>query len=350
MSERVSKTILRGSGRSVAAAALIGLAAALSAPPASATDAAPKEQTQASRQQVDKLAALLHERFDGAGNISQRRSAFRQLMEPTPGPTRVQIRHVDANGVDADLIWPARLHHPVGTRAILYIHGGGLYSGSPQTHRAIAGSLAKAASADVLLIDYRLAPENTYPAQINDALNGYRWLLEAGYRSENIVFAGESVGGTLAIEAVLRQMQARKPLPAAVIAMSPLTDLTATGASIDTNAGNDPVIGRAELDTIRKAYLDGTAPTDPGVSPLYADMTGFPPLLLQVGSREALLDDTQRLAKKAGDAGVDVTAEVWPGMIHQWQLFPFWLDDARRSNQSAAEFAMKHFADRPQEQ
>jgi acetyl esterase/lipase len=180
-------------------------------------------------------------------------------------------------------------------------------------------------------------------------LTAYRWLLESGYRNENIVIVGDSVGGNIAIEATLRQLRARRPLPAAVIAMSPVTDLAATGASMEKNAESDLLIGKPQLEAISKAYLGDTSPTDPDASPLYADMAGFPPLLMQVGSREALLDDTLRLAAKAREAGVDVTAEVWPGMVHQWQLFPFWLDDARRSNQKAAEFAMKHFADKPEE-
>ena len=270
-------------------------------------------------------------------------------METMPGPTRIQVRQVDADGVDAELMWPARLHHPIGQRVILYIHGGGFSSGSIRTHSLLAGSLAKAASSDILLIDYRLMPEYGYPAQINDALTAYRWLLDNGYRSENVIVAGDGAGGNIAIETVLRQMQAAKPLPAAVIALSPITDLAATGGSMSSNAGSDPLVGKDWIETLRKTYLRSRSPTDPQASPLYADMTGFPPLLLQVGSGEVLLDDTLRLADKARQAGVDVTTEVWPGMPHQWQLFPSLLDDADRSSQNIAEFAIRHFADKPQE-
>ncbi|AHG45012.1 esterase [Rhizobium leguminosarum bv. trifolii CB782] len=305
-------------------------------------------QSQASRDQVEKLVGLWKDHFAGADGLQQRRTAFRTLMETMPGPTRVQVRQVDADGVDAELMWPARLHHPIGQRVILYIHGGGFSGGSIRTHSLLAGSLAKAASSDVLLIEYRLMPEYTYPAQINDALTAFRWLLDNGYRSENVIVAGDGAGGNIAIETVLRQMKAAKPLPAAVVALSPITDLAATGGSMTANADSDPFVGKASIETLRKAYLGSRSPTDPQASPLYADVTGFPPLLLQVGSGEVLLDDTLRLADKARQAGVDVTTEVWPGMPHQWQLFPSLLDDADRSSQKIAEFAIRNFADKPE--
>ncbi|MDU0311949.1 MULTISPECIES: alpha/beta hydrolase [Rhizobium] len=306
-------------------------------------------QSPASREQVEKLVGLWKDHLAGADSPQQRRTAFRTLMETTPGPTRIQVRQVDADGVDAELMWPARLHHPIGQRVILYIHGGGFSSGSIRTHSLLAGSLAKAASSDILLIDYRLMPEYGYPAQINDALTAYRWLLDNGYRSENVIVAGDGAGGNIAIETVLRQMRAAKPLPAAVIALSPITDLAATGGSMTSNAESDPLVSKMSIESLRKTYLGSRSPTDPQASPLYADMTGFPPLLLQVGSGEVLLDDTLRLADKARQAGVDVTTEVWPGMPHQWQLFPSLLDDADRSSQNIAEFAIRHFADKPQE-
>ncbi|MBY3221110.1 alpha/beta hydrolase [Rhizobium laguerreae] len=306
-------------------------------------------QSPASREQVEKLVGLWKDHFTGADSLQQRRTAFRTLMETTPGPTRIQVRQVDADGVDAELMWPARLHHPIGQRVILYIHGGGFSSGSIRTHSLLAGSLAKAASSDVFLIDYRLMPEYGYPAQINDALTAYRWLLDNGYRSENVIVAGDGAGGNIAIETVLRQMRAAKPLPAAVIALSPITDLAATGGSMTSNAESDPLVSKMSIESLRKTYLGSRSPTDPQASPLYADMTGFPPLLLQVGAGEVLLDDTLRLADKARQAGVDVTTEVWPGMPHQWQLFPSLLDDADRSSQNIAEFAIRHFADKPQE-
>lgn len=305
-------------------------------------------QSKASSDQVEKLIDAI--RANGAltdKDLLRRRADFETLMASTPDPTRVQIRRVDANGVDADLIWPARLHHPIGRRVILYLHGGGFYSGSLRTHRNIAASLAKAASCDVLLIDYRLAPDYRFPSQMDDAIAAYRWLLMSGYKAGNIVIAGDSVGATLAIEVVLNQLRLRGALPAAVIAMSPVTDFAASGASMTANAGSDPFMGKGELTVIHDAFARDQSAADPSISPLYANFSGFPPLLIQVGSRETLLDDGVRLAEKVKQAGGDVSLEVWPGMIHQWQIFPFWLEDARKSGGRAAEFAIAHFADKP---
>lgn len=319
--------------------ALAGLAIAADVPPQSAK----------SKTEVETLGSRWTKHFSEAATPEKRAAAFRSFMADNPEPTRVQIRHMDADGVEADLIWPARLHHPLGRRGILYVHGGGFHGGSPRTHRLLAGSLAKAASSDVLLIDYRLVPEGRYPAQIDDIRTAYRWMLENGYESGNIVVAGDGTGANLALEAVLRQKAAGRQLPAAFVAISPVSDLSASGASMQANAATDPVISKAVIDALAKPYLGATAPQDPAVSPLFADLSGLPPMLLQVSGSEALLDDSLRLADKARQAGVDVTLEVWPGLIHGWQLFPHLLEDADKSNQRIAEFAMRHFADSPQQ-
>lgn len=324
------------------ASAMVSSAIGLTA--AHAIDQPP--QSDVSKQQVSDLLQKLQTGYAGAKSLKQRRYAFDELMEQAPEASRVQVRQVDAGGVDAELIWPARLHHPIGRRVILYIHGGGFFAGSPETHQALAGSLAKAASSDVLLIDYRLAPEYPFPAQIDDTLTAYQWLLDSGYENDNVIIAGDSTGANLAIESVLRQMALKGPLPAAVIAMSPVVNLQPAAA---IKGPEDPLIGSFLADDARAAYLGARSPSDPRVSPLYADMKGFPPLLVQVGSDDALLNDTLQHAEKARQAGVDVTLQQWPGMTHQWQLFPFWLDDARQSNQKAAEYALQHFSDRPKE-
>ncbi len=327
--------------------ALALLPGLLVAADAGAADIPP--QSAQSKQQVEELAGHWKEHFADAATPEKRAAAFRSFMAGNPEPARVQIRHMDADGVEADLIWPARLHHPLGRRGILYVHGGGFHGGSPRTHRLLAGSLAKAASSDVLVIDYRLVPEGRYPAQIDDIRTAYRWMLENGYESGNIILAGDGTGANLAIEAVLRQKRAGRQLPAAVIALSPVTDLSASGVSMTSNAATDPVITKTGIEALAKPYLGATAPDNPDVSPLFADLSGLPPLFLQVSDSEALLDDTLRLADKAKAAGVEVTLEVWPGLIHGWQLFPHLLADADSSNQRVAEFAMRHFADTPQQ-
>ncbi|TXI08540.1 MAG: alpha/beta hydrolase [Rhizobium sp.] len=305
-------------------------------------------QTKASTQQIEKLIGALRDSGAMASqDLRERRAGFDNFMASTPDPTRVQIRRVDANGVDGDLIWPARLHHPIGRRAILYLHGGGFYSGSLRTHRNVAGALAKATSADVLLIDYRLTPENGFPAQRDDAIAAYRWLLMSGYKPGNVVLVGDSVGATLAIEVVLNQLRLRGTLPAAIVAMSPIADFSATAGSLTSNAASDPFMSKSELALISGAFVRDRALVDPDISPLYGNFSGFPPSLIQVGSREALLDDSTLLADKIRQAGGNVTLEIWPGMIHQWQIFPFWLDDAQKAIRKAAEFSIAHFADKP---
>jgi acetyl esterase/lipase len=225
---------------------------------------------------------------------------------------------------------------------ILYLHGGGFYSGSSDSHRALAATLAKDAQADVLLVDYRRMPEALYPAQIDDAVTSYGWLLKQGYDPTNISIAGESAGGNLVLELALRLRAAHRPLPSSMVAMSPIMDLTATGDSTRTIASRDPVLTRAGLLDVTRVYMHGSDPGSPDASPLFADLHGLPPLLLQVGSREILLDDSLRIARVAALDDVAVSVEVWPGMVHQWQLFPSVVPDARRALKDCATFIDAH--------
>ncbi|CAN7756440.1 alpha/beta hydrolase [Rhizobium sp. LjRoot258] len=302
---------------------------------ASATKSDPRSRAK------EIIARLL----DDKGNFGDRRLRFEEAMKTTPQPTRVQIRQVDADGVDGELIWPARLHHPVGRRAILYLHGGGFYAGSLRSHRNIAASFAKASSADVLLIEYRLLPQYRFPRQVNDAVTAFRWLLESGYDAENIVVIGDSVGGTLALQMSLRQIATNGEKPAAVIAISPIADFE--GAAAPTHSEDEVSVSREWLRQVGKEYAGKESTSLQQVSPINNDYTGFPPVLLQVGDKEALRGDVERLFEKLKAANVDTRLDVVPGLFHEASLFPFWLDQARRSNQHAAEFAMTHFADRP---
>lgn len=304
------------------------------------------EAVQASSEQIDKLIATWSQYFADTDTPLERRSAFERLMASTPQPTRVQIKHVSADGVPGDLMWPARVHYSPGHRAILYVHGGGIYGGSLRTHKNVAAALAKSATADVLLIDYRRMPEYLYPAQIDDVLRAYRWLLSSGYRNENIAIAGESVGANFAIEAVLRQMQVNGRLPAAVLALSPVADIEMKGLASADAAKPEVAMLKQQLGFDPATYLKGKSPSDPMASPVYANLSGFPPLLLQVGSMDSLHDDVIRLGQKAEKDGVEVKVETWPGMIHQWQIFPFWVQDARRAIDAATAFANDHFEDK----
>ncbi|APO72772.1 alpha/beta hydrolase family protein (plasmid) [Rhizobium gallicum] len=302
---------------------------------ASATKSDPRSRAK------EIIARLLDDKSD----FRDRRLRFEEAMRATPEPTRVQIRQVDADGVDGELIWPARLHHPLGRRAILYLHGGGFYGGSLRSHRNIAASFAKASSADVLLIEYRLLPQYRFPRQVEDAVTAFRWLLESGYEAANIVVIGDSVGGTLALQMSLRQIATNGEKPAAVIAISPVADFE--GAGFPAHGEDEVSVSREWLQQVGKEYAGKGGPSLQTVSPINSDYSGFPPILLQVGDKEALRGDVQRLFEKLKAANVDVRLDVVPGLFHEASLFPFWLDQARRSNQDAAEFAMAHFADRP---
>ena len=283
--------------------------------------------------------------LDDQADFGVRKLRFEEAMRATPEPTRVQIRQVDADGVDGELIWPARLHHPLGRRAILFLHGGGFYGGSTRSHRNIAASFAKASSADVLLIEYRLLPQYRFPRQVDDAVTAFRWLLESGYEAENIVVIGDFVGGTLALQMSLRQIATNGEKPAAVIAISPIADFE--GAAVPADGNDEVSVSREWLQQVGKEYAGKGSTSLQQVSPINNDYTGFPPVLLQVGDKEALRGDVQRLFEKLKAANVDVRLEVVPSLFHEASLFPFWLDQARRSNQHAAEFAVAHFADKP---
>lgn len=284
------------------------------------------------------MIALRSHYFAPARDLMERRVAFDQMMASQPVPSGVAIQSVKARGVSAELVKPEGVSS-AKRRVFLYLHGGGFYSGTPATHRALAAQLAKAAAADVLVIDYRRTPEHAFPAALDDAENSYEWLLEQGYAASQTAFAGESVGGNMAIALALRLRDAKRPLPAAIVAMSPATDLEATGASYVDNAPRDPVIQKLGVIGVSKPYIGSIDPKDPRVSPLNADLRGLPPLLLQVGAGEVLLDDAVRMARKGAIDDVVVQLQVWPRMIHQWQLFPVSLLEARQALQAVADFS-----------
>ncbi len=206
-------------------------------------------------------------------------------------------------------------------RIVLYLHGGGYVMGSRNTHRGLAGRIARAAQATVLLPDYRLAPEHPFPAAVDDATTCWRWLLSEGYSPSRMAIAGDSAGGGLALATLLALKAAGEPLPACAVGLSPWTDLEATGPTAKKGAVDDPML---TPDNVRSSGRDyaGDEVRNPFAAPLHGDLAGLPPLLLQVGTREILLSDSTRFAEKAQRAGVDVTLEVEEGLIHVWQMFP----------------------------
>jgi len=263
--------------------------------------------------------------------------AFAKTFKPLG---KVDISRVDAGGVPAAWIVPPGLETK---RTILYLHGGSYNAGSIDSHLPLTGSIALTAKARVLAIDYHLAPEHPFPAAVEDALAAYRWLLKESAQANQIVVAGDSAGGGLALSLLLSLHQLGLPQPAAAVCLSPWTDLTCSGESWTTNAKVDFMLKRIPAFKSAEIYFREADPRAPLVSPLYGDPAGLPPLLIQVGSEEVLLSDSTLFAEKARLAGVDVTLETWKGMQHVWQYVASMLPEARQAVARIGEFVIQHF-------
>jgi acetyl esterase/lipase len=250
---------------------------------------------------------------------ADRRKAMEEWQEGLAIPAEVKTQPVDASGVRAEWIWRSDSDLD---RAILYLHGGGYAIGSISTHRYLMQSISQAARARVLGIDYRLAPENPFPAAVEDAVTAWLWMLAQGLDPKRCAIGGDSAGGGLAAATLLALRERGIALPAAAVLLSPWTDLAGTGATVKTKAAEDPMVTEAGLKMMADAYLGATDARNPLASPLYANLSGLPPLLIQVGSSEILLDDATRFAERAKAAGVEVTLEPWEDMVHVFQAFP----------------------------
>jgi acetyl esterase/lipase len=252
-------------------------------------------------------------------DVAAIRAGLEQLSAMAPPYEGVSLSRVDAGGVPAEWV---SVPGGDGQGVILYFHGGGYNAGSLASHRNLVSRIAVESGLKLLAADYRLAPEHPFPAAVEDAVAIYRWLLgQGGYPAGEVVFGGDSAGGGIALAALIKLKEEGDQLPRAAFCLSPWTDLAMTGDSIRSKADDDPFIEPRALDYLAGQYLQGADPKHPLASPLYADLTGLPPLLIQVGERECLLDDSLRLAEKAKAAGVDVTIDVWPEMIHVFQSF-----------------------------
>ncbi len=223
-------------------------------------------------------------------------------------------------------------------RAILYFHGGGYFFCSPETHRPITAGLAHFSGAQTLAVRYRLAPEHPYPAALEDGLNAYRWLRDRGFRPDQIALAGDSAGGGLALAILIALRDQGQPLPAAATVFSPWTDLACTGHSLDHNDRHCIMFSGEGIRRAVGLYVGQEDPRHPTLSPLYADLSGLPPLLLHVSDNEVLLDDSTRFARKAQQHGVTTRLKVWQGQPHVWQLFAPVMPEGRQSLAEAGEF------------
>lgn len=273
--------------------------------------------------------------------VEEMRLGFELLGKKFSASESVQAEAVDADGVPGEWVSAAGVEAEC---SILYLHGGGYVIGSPATHRGLAERLSRAASARVLVIDYRLAPEHPFPAAVEDAAVAYRWLLTSGETAGKIAIAGDSAGGGLTVATLVALRDAGDALPAAGVCLSPWVDMEGIGESMSTRSGLDPMVQKEGLLGMTTWYLNGANPRSPLAAPLYAELQQLPPLLIQVGTSETLFDDATRLADRAKAAGVDVTLEPWDEMIHVWQLFAPMLPEGQKAIDRMGEFIRQHVA------
>jgi len=297
-----------------------------------------REMTMA-HNEIDAIRALLGSKPRPVG-WAERRQRLDEVGSTWPVAGDVQCEAVDCDGVAGE--W-SLVPGSDASRVLLYFHGGGYCSGSIASHRRLVTEAGRAARIRTLAIDYRRAPEHPYPAAHEDALTAWRFLRQQGIAAANIVVGGDSAGGNLTLALMARLRAAGEELPACAWLLSPWTDLTMSGATLQTRDAVDPLIHTAYLAELADAYAPAPADRrDPLISPLFADPTGFPPTLIQVGSAETLLSDATRLAESLGSADVPVTLEIWPHMIHAWPVWNARLEAGRRALASTGQFIRSH--------
>jgi acetyl esterase/lipase len=293
-----------------------------------------------SKQQRDTINQMLRDApFDLGGDVSVQRPLLEQMLTGHPLADDVRTTPGELDGVAVIFIEIADTE-PTGV--IFHLHGGGFALGSAASSVGFASDLARKAGMNAVTVDYRLAPEHPFPAALEDVTAAYQAALDHASARTQIVVTGESAGGNLALELLIARKEHRLEMPAAVALFSPMTDLAVTGESFTTKAGVDPNITAAAIRTRANDYLNGTDPKDPFVSPIYADLTGLPPMLVQAGSHEALLDDATRLATRAAADDVAVTLDITPDVAHVFQAFAAVLDEGDDALSRAATFLQHH--------
>ena len=271
---------------------------------------------------------------------TERRQRLDEVGAEWPVAADVRLTPVDIDGMPGEYsIVPGS----DSTRVLMFFHGGGYCSGSILSHRRMVSEAGRTSGARTLAVGYRLAPEHPFPAAFDDALKAWRFLRREGIAAQHIAIGGDSAGGGLSLALALRLRDLKEELPACLWVVSPWTDLTLSGATLATKDAVDPLIHKAYLGELAEAYLGGAADrSDPRISPLFAELTALPPVLIQVGSAETLLDDAVRLAAAAGAADVEVTLEIWPHMIHAWPVWNARLAAGRQALKSAGNFMRRH--------
>ena len=258
-------------------------------------------------------------------------------------PDQIEVSPVTIDGLYTEWILPSRAKKD---KVILYFHGGGYVTGTCKMHRTHVAKVVKGSGVGALLFAYRLAPEHPFPAAIEDSVTVYRWLLAEGISPSRIVFMGDSAGGGLCLATLIALRDQGIPLPAAVVALSPWTDLKCTGESYKTKLKVEPLAPTESWTVFSHYYVKGSDPCNPWISPLYGDLHGLPPLLIHVGENEVLLDDSVRFAEKAKDAGVDVTLKVGEGMFHCYPVCAPLFPEAKRAMDEIFTFIKAHIGSR----
>ncbi len=267
--------------------------------------------------------------------LEQERTGLDEFAKMFKPLAPLETTPIEVNCVPAEWITPPQVS---SGRTILYLHGGYYLTGSIESHRTLAGNIANAAQARTLIIAYRLAPEHPYPAGLDDTLTAYSWLLEQNIQPKQIFLVGDSAGGGLVLSALLTIRERGMMLPAAAVCLSPATNLSHTRETWKEYAKHEFVLNPYIIEQIRPLYLGEVDPHNPIVSPVFADLHDLPPILIQVGSDEALLNDSISFAKCAKEAGVDVTLEIWPRMQHVWQFTASMLPEGRQAIERIGEF------------
>ena len=296
-----------------------------------------------SKELQEIIKSLISGRLPEDIGIEEQRDIMEAGSTLVPLAPDVKCEPVNAGGISAEYVSVPESDERC---VIYYLHGGGYFAGSIATHRELASRLARSTRARALLIDYRLAPECPFPAAVDDAVAGYRWLLSTGIKPANIIVAGDSAGGGLTIATLVALRDADDPLPAAAVGISPWVDLACAGESYVTKADIDPVLtGRDSIVRYAGLYLGEVDPHMPLASPLYADLAGLPPLLIMVGTAEILYDDSAGLAEKAQAAGVAVVFEPWEDMIHDWPIFAYMLPEGQQAIERIGKFVKEHIGE-----
>jgi epsilon-lactone hydrolase len=289
--------------------------------------------------EIDAIRALLTSKPRPSG-WPERRKRLGEVGSVWPVADDVKLTAVDVNGVPGE--WSI-VPGSDPSRVLLFFHGGGYCSGSIVSHRRLVTEAGRAAGMRTLAIEYRLAPEHPFPAAYDDALTAWRFLRNQNIPAAHIAISGDSAGAGLTVALISRLRDAHEELPGCAWLISPWTDLTMSGSTLASKTAVDPLIHNEYLNELADAYLPaGMDRKDPRVSPLYADLSSFPPMLIQVGSAETLLDDATRFAGVAGAADVSVTLEIWPRMIHAWPLWNAHLEPGRLALASAGAFIREH--------